>query len=232
MSELFAFLKQGGVLMIPILAFSVVALGVFLERIYALRSSRIVPRDFLALIRRKVTDNRPGEALTLCEGNRSPLSTVLHSGLRYAGRPREIIKEAFEEVGRLEVTHLGRFVEVMGTIAAVTPLLGLLGTVVGMIEVFRTVVAEVGDAAGPVNPASLASGIWAALMTTAAGLSVAIPTFLGYKFLLSRVDQLAIELEEVSLDLLDLLTETDTVVRPAPLATDRPAALDLDKDPA
>lgn len=209
MSELFAFLKQGGVLMIPIAAFSVVALGVFLERLWALRPGVVIPRDFLGLIRRKVTEDKAGEALTLCEGNRSAASAVVASGLRHAGRARDVIKEAFEEVGRLEVTHLSRFVEVLGTIAAVTPLLGLLGTVVGMIEVFRTVVAEAGTAAGPVNPASLANGIWAALLTTAAGLSVAIPAFLGYKYLLSRVDRLAIEMEEVCLDLLDLLTEAE-----------------------
>jgi biopolymer transport protein ExbB len=216
MSELFAFLKQGGVLMVPILAFSVVALTVFIERVVALRGGRVIPRDFLQLVRRKVREGRAPEALTLCEGNRSAASVVVAAGLRHAGRARDVIKEAFEEVGRIEVTHLGRFVEVLGTIAAVTPLLGLLGTVVGMIDVFRTVVAEVGDAAGPVNPASLASGIWAALMTTAAGLSVAIPAFLGYKYLLSRVDRLAIEMEEVCLDLLDLLAaDGEPTVAPA-----------------
>ncbi len=207
MSELFEFLQKGGVLMIPIVAFSVVAMMVFLERAWALRRTRVLPDEFLGLVRKKVTEGRAAEALTLCEGNRSAGSAVVASGLRYAGRPRTVIKEAFEEVGRLEVTHLMRFVEVLGTIAAVTPLLGLLGTVVGMIDVFRTVVAEAGAQAGPVNPGSLANGIWAALLTTAAGLSAAIPAFLGYKFLLSRVDQLAIEMEEMSLDLLDLLSE-------------------------
>lgn len=207
MSELYAFLEQGGVLMIPILAFSLVALAVFLERAWRLQSGTIVPRAFLKLITGKVEQNKTEEALTLCEGNQSPLSRVLAAGLRQAGRPRTVVKEAFEEIGRLEVIHLSRFVEVLGTIAAVTPLLGLLGTVVGMIDVFRTVVAEVGDVAGPVNPASLASGIWAALMTTAAGLSVAIPAFMGYKYLLSRIDQLAIEMEEVCLEMVDLLAE-------------------------
>ncbi len=218
MTELYAFLKQGGVLMIPIGVFSVVALGVFFERLWALRPGAVIPRDFLGLVRRKVAEDKAAEALTLCEGNRSAASVVVASGLRYAGRSRDVIKEAFEEVGRIEVTHLGRFVEVMGTIAAVAPLLGLLGTVVGMIDVFRTVVAEVGGQAGPVNPASLANGIWAALMTTAAGLSVAIPAFMGYKYLLSRVDRLAIEMEEVCLDLLDLLTDAE-----APRAVEGPA---------
>jgi biopolymer transport protein ExbB len=207
MSELFGFLKQGGVLMVPIIAFSVVALMVFTERVWSLRGPRVIPRDFLGLLHKKVREGRAAEALTLCEGNASAASVVVAAGLRLAGRKRDVIKEAFEEVGRIEVTHLGRFVEVVGTIAAVTPLLGLLGTVVGMIDVFRTVVIEAGQTGGPVNPASLASGIWAALLTTAAGLAVAIPAFIGYKFLLSRVDQLAIQMEEVCLDLLDLLAD-------------------------
>ncbi len=207
MTELIEFLGRGGPLMIPIGAFSVVALTVFIERVWALRAGQVVPRDFLDLVRKKVTDGRTAEALTLCEGNRSTLSVVAASGLRHAGRPREVIKEAFEEVGRIEVTHLGRFAEVLGTIAAVAPLLGLLGTVVGMIDVFRAVVsaAQTG-ATGAVNPGLLADGIWSALLTTAAGLSVAIPTYIGYKFVLSRIDRLAIEMEEISLDLLDLLT--------------------------
>lgn len=207
LGDLWEFLEQGGVLMVPILAFSLVALAVFVERAWTLQSGTVVPRAFLDLIKKKVAEQKAEEALTLCEGNQSALSRVLAAGLKQAGRPREVVKEAFEEIGRLEIIHLSRFVEVLGTIAAVTPLLGLLGTVVGMIEVFRTVVAEVGDVAGPVNPASLANGIWAALMTTAAGLSVAIPAFIGYKYLLSRVDQLAVEMEEVCLDLLDLLPE-------------------------
>jgi biopolymer transport protein ExbB len=206
MNEVLEFLKQGGVLMIPILVFSLVALAVFLERAWALRRQRIIPDEFVRLIRTKVEGNQVAEALTLCEGNQSTISVVTASGLRRAGLSREVVKEAFEEVGRVEVSHLSRFVEVLGTIAAVSPLLGLLGTVVGMIDVFRTVVAEVGDVAGPVNPASLANGIWAALLTTAAGLSVAIPAYLGYRYLLSRLDRIALEMEEVSLDLLDLLT--------------------------
>lgn len=208
MTELIEFLKRGGVLMIPILAFSVVALMVFLERLWSLHGPRVIPRDFLGLIRRKVADGKAAEALTLCEGNRSTLSTVLASGLRRAGRPRDVVKEAFEEVGRIEISRLGRFVEVLGTIAAVAPLLGLLGTVVGMIDVFRAVVEEASAGSAAVDPGTLANGIWAALLTTAAGLSVAIPTFLGYKYLLAQVDKLAVQMEEISLDLLDVLAES------------------------
>ncbi len=217
MSELIEFLKRGGVLMIPILAFSVVALMVFIERVWSLHAPRVIPRDFLALVRRKVEGGKAAEALTLCEGNQSALSNVLAAGLRQSGRPRHVVKEAFEEVGGIEFNRLGRFVEVLGTIAAVAPLLGLLGTVVGMIDVFRAVVDEASRTAGAANPATLANGIWAALMTTAAGLSVAIPAFIGYKYLLSQVDSLAIQMEEIALDLVDLLQEPLETVQPVPV---------------
>ena len=206
MSEVLVFFQKGGVLMIPILAFSVVALAVFLERTWMLRKERVVPSDFVQLIQRKVHEAKPAEALTLCEANDSSISAILASGLRRHGQGRALIKEVFEEVGRVEVTHLGRFIEVIGTIAAVAPLIGLLGTVVGMIDVFRAVVS---DGAGPVNPATLASGIWTALLTTAAGLAVAIPAYIGYRYQLSRVDRLALEMEEVTLHLLDVLESGD-----------------------
>jgi len=125
-------------------------------------------------------------------------------------------------VGRVEVAYLGRYVELLGTIASVAPLMGLLGTVVGMIDVFRALVAEVGAQGGAVNPASLASGIWAALITTAAGLSAAIPAYLGYKFLLAHVDRLALELEEVSLALLELAHPTAPPPAPTPALTPAP----------
>lgn len=208
MSEIFEFLRKGGVLMAPIFAFSVVALAVFIERIWSLQGSKVIPKDFLVLIRRKISERRAEEALALCEGNPSPMSTVAASGLRHAGKARDVIKEGFEEIGRLEVVQLSRFVEVMGTIAAIAPLMGLLGTVTGMIDVFRTVVGAAGDQAGQVDPGMLASGIWEALLTTAAGLAVAIPVFIGYKYLLARVDRLATEMEEASLELVDLLTDS------------------------
>ena len=206
MSEVMLFFQKGGILMIPIVAFSVVALAVFLERAWVLRRERVVPTEFVQLIQRKIGESKPAEALTLCEASDSSISAILASGLRRHGQGRAQIKEVFEEVGRVEVTHLGRFVEVMGTIAAVAPLVGLLGTVVGMIDVFRAVVS---DGAGPVNPATLASGIWTALLTTAAGLAVAIPAYIGYRYQLSRVDRLALEMEEVTLHTLDLLEPVD-----------------------
>ncbi len=209
MTGLIELLERGGIIMIPIVAFSVIALAVFLERCWSLRNARVVPGDFIRIIRRKIGEGRSNDALALCEGNRSSIAAVLASGIKRQASGRDGIKEAFEEVGRVEVSYLGRFVEVMGTIAAVAPLIGLLGTVVGMIDVFRSVVADAGVAPGPVNPASLASGIWTALLTTAAGLSVAIPVYIGYRFLLGRVDRLAVNMEEVCLEILDLMSPPD-----------------------
>ncbi|MBV71350.1 MAG: biopolymer transporter ExbB [Myxococcales bacterium] len=213
MTELFEFLQRGGLIMYPIAAFSLIALMVFIERILALRTERVIPQQLCVHVRRKLNDDKPSEALALCEADNSSMAAILASGIRRHSRPRETIKEAFEEVGRLEVTYLNRFVELLGTIAAVTPLIGLLGTVVGMIDVFRTVVEEVGVSAGAVNPGSLANGIWAALLTTAAGLSVAIPAYLGYRYLLARVDRLAIEMEEVSLSLLDEMATEHVITK-------------------
>ena len=115
------------------------------------------------------------------------------------------MKEALEEIGQIEVAYLGRYIELLGTIATIAPLMGLLGTVIGMIDVFRAVVNEVGAQGGMVNPASLASGIWAALITTAAGLSAAIPAYLGYKYLMGYIERISVELEEVGLSLLEVV---------------------------
>ena len=200
MTELWQLIERGGLLMAPILLASVVSVTVFLERLWALRSARVFPLSFAFLVHEKVSAGEVEAARTLCEGSETP---VVAAGLKSAQAPREQLKASFEEVGRLEVAHLGRYLEILGTIATITPLLGLLGTVVGMIDVFRSVVSEAG--AGPVNPASLASGIWSALLTTAAGLSAAIPAFVAYKVLIARVDRIATELEELSLALLDQL---------------------------
>lgn len=213
MNEFVDFMVRGGPVMVPILALSVVALAVFLERIWVLQSAKVIPPAFYALIQRKVREGRPAEALTLCEGTPSSFATVAAAGLKRHGRPRDQIKEAFEEVGRLEVVYLTRFVEVLGTIAAIEPLLGLLGTVLGMIDVFRSIVER--GTGGPVDPTLLADGIWQALITTAGGLIIAIPAYVGYKYLLSRVDRLAIEMEEGSLELLDLLTNEAPAATPA-----------------
>ncbi len=198
------FLARGGPVMVPIALCSVLALTLALERAWSLRRTRVLPSRFVAVVRDQVSRGLVAEALALCSSNDSPVAAVLHAGLRHAGGGREAVREALEDRGRREAIELERFAGVIGTIATVTPLLGLLGTVTGMIDTFQGVTQSV-SASAQMSAGALASGIWEALITTAAGLAVAIPAFLAYRLVMARVDRLTVELEAISLDLLDAL---------------------------
>ncbi len=193
---------KGGPLMYFIAAGGVFALAILFERLWSLRHDRIVPMRLVERVRDLATENKVSEAEVLCEENPSAVSVILIAGLKHANKSRDRLKELMEEAGKSVAADLERYVNALGTIASVSPLMGLLGTVTGMIEVFQKVTTEgVGD------PRVLASGIWEALITTAAGLVVAIPAYMAYRYLLGRVDQLVLEMEEVSLDLADRLSE-------------------------
>ncbi|MDY0001129.1 MAG: MotA/TolQ/ExbB proton channel family protein [Polyangia bacterium] len=198
-------LAKGGWVMVPIGLVSVLSLGLFLERVFTLRRSRVFPSAFIERVRALIRGGHHSEALVLCQRDASSMALIVSAGLLQAHAPRERIKEAVEERGRLEAGRLDRFLEGLGTIAAIAPLLGLLGTVLGMIDVFKEVDASTRSGVMGVNPGALASGIWKALITTAAGLTVAIPTFVGYKYLGTRVNRLVLDLEEGATELLDLL---------------------------
>lgn len=203
--ELAELFKQGGALMWAILAASILGVGVFFERIWSLQRSKVVPRAFVDRIRALTSKRKTSEALLLCEENGSSVALLMAAALRAygLGKDRAEIKEAVEEVGGREVAHLDRNVEVVGTVASVSPLLGLLGTVIGMISVFKNFVDAYRN--GTVGPESFAEGIWQALITTAYGLTVAIPMLLAYKFLQGRNDRLVVEMEEDAMGLVDLL---------------------------
>ncbi|MFW6369449.1 MAG: MotA/TolQ/ExbB proton channel family protein [Myxococcota bacterium] len=193
-------LVQGGPLMLPIALASVTAVAVFLERLHALRRSRVLPPSLGPAVRAALAEHDPARARAECEKRESAGGVVLAAVLDAAGRGRAEMRQRAEDVGRRQVASLDRYVGVLGVIAAVTPLLGLLGTVTGMIAVFREVVTKgVGD------PSLLAEGIWEALITTAAGLTVAIPAYLGYRYLLSKVADLSLELEEEASAVSDML---------------------------
>ena len=193
-------LYRGGILMAPILVFSVVALGIFLERLWVLRRSLILPEEQLSQLENLLRKKMIPEARTYCQQHPSPLTRILFAGLQQYGNSRYLIKENMEERGKAEALELKKYIGLLHTIASVSPLLGLLGTVSGMIKVFSTISVEgVGD------PASLATGISEALITTAAGLTVAIPTFLGQRYLAGRAERLVHMLEEYATYLLNLL---------------------------
>lgn len=198
---------QGGPLMWVILVASVIGTGVFLERMWSLQRPKVLPRAFVDRVRAKVAKGKTNEALVLCEENGSSIAMLMAAALRAhaQGKSRADVKESVEEVGNREVASMDRNVEIVGTVASISPLLGLLGTVVGMINVFQGFVKAY--QAGTVSPDSFASGIWQALITTAYGLTVAIPMLLLYKFLQGRNDRLVVEMEEDAMGIVDLLED-------------------------
>jgi biopolymer transport protein ExbB len=201
MYELFL---KGGILMYPIAFCSIIAVGIFLERIWVLRRRRVLPRDFLIEVEDLVMRRKRPEAISLCKRNNSSIAHVVRVGIENYGKRRDVIKEKIEEVGRREAASLERYINVIGTIAGVSPLLGLLGTVSGMIKSFNIISLQ-----GVADPASLAGGISEALITTAAGLVVAIPTFVIYRYLTNKADSLILEMEENSIKMVDLVKRED-----------------------
>lgn len=193
-------LVRGGIMMAPILVFSVIALGTFLERLWVLRRDLILPEESLRELENFLKKKMIPEARTYCQQHPSPLARILFAGLQQYGNSRDLIKENMEERGKAEDLELKKYIGLLHTIASVSPLLGLLGTVSGMIKVFGTISVE-----GVGNPASLATGISEALITTPAGLTVAIPTFLGQRYLAARAERFMHMLEEYATYLLNLL---------------------------
>jgi biopolymer transport protein ExbB len=196
----FEILRAGGVVMIPLLLCSVAAMGIVIERFWSLQTRRIAPPNLVAQVwqwaKAGVLDAKRIQALRAS----SPLGRILAAGLVNRGHDREIMKEGIEEVGRHVVHDLGRFLNTLGTIASISPLLGLLGTVFGMIKIFAVVTTQgVGD------PSVLASGISEALITTAAGLSIAIPALAFHRYFRGRVDALVVMMEQEALKMVEVL---------------------------
>jgi len=192
--------QSGGWLMLPIILCSVIALAIVGERFWALQARRICPDNLVPKIW-QWSKGKQINAKQLAElRSSSPLGRVLAAGLVNLHHEREIMKESIEDSGRHEVAELERYMNTLGTIAAITPLLGLLGTVIGMIKVFTAITV-----AGVGNPGVLAGGISEALITTAAGLSVAIPTLMFYRFFRGRIDELIITMEKEALKMVEIL---------------------------
>jgi biopolymer transport protein ExbB len=193
-------IEAGGWLMIPILLCSVVALAIVAERFWSLQVKKIAPANLVAQVWQWYKADTLDEGHLESLSNNSPLGRVLAAGLYNRHHPREIMKETIEDTGRQVVHELERYLNTLGTIASVTPLLGLLGTVIGMIEVF-TVIMEHGVG----NPGVLAGGISKALITTAAGLSVAIPALIFSRYFRGKVDALVLKMEDEAMKIVDVM---------------------------
>lgn len=195
---MFELIKAGGLLMWPLLICSILSLAIILERLWFLRTRRVIPTQLVARVRAwDEAGALDGGILDKLRAG-SPLGRILAAGLANRHQDREAMKESIEEVGRHEVHDLERFLNALGTIAVITPLLGLLGTVIGMIKVFEVITAlGIGD------PGVLAAGISEALITTATGLTIAIPSLMFYRYFRGRVEALVVTMEREALNLLE-----------------------------
>ncbi len=193
---------QGGPLMWPILLCSIVALAITIERFYSLRRASIDTREFMDAMRTVLRQNRVQEALQICDETEGPVARIMKAGILKHNRSKADIREAIEDAGHLEIPRLERYLPALATCANIAPLLGLLGTVTGMIKAFY----EISSRQGQVNPSVLAEGINNALITTAAGLTVAIPALVVYNYFVTRVDNMVLEMEISSSELVELLT--------------------------
>lgn len=192
--------QAGGLLMWPITACSVVAVAIILERLWALREKRVLPvsvaNHVVELLQRDQIDAKQIQDVH----QSSPFGQVLAAGLAYRYASRDLLKEVIEDTGRHAVHELERYLSTLGTIAAISPLLGLLGTVSGMIHSFTAITTD-----GVPNPAVLAHGISEALVATAAGLTVAIPSLIAYRYLRGRVERLVVRIEKESMRFIEAM---------------------------
>lgn len=197
---MFELVQAGGWLMVPILLCSVISLAIVTERMWILRKKKVIPAKLVTgiwtlLNKGALTDKHIAE---IEKG--SPLGRVLAAGLINRDLSRDMIRESIEETGRFVVHEMERFLNTLGTISTITPLLGLLGTVIGMIKVFTAItIVGVGD------PGQLAGGISEALITTAAGLTVAIPSLIFHRYLKRKIDELVVGMEQEAMKLVEFL---------------------------
>ncbi len=199
-------INKGGMVMIPIILCSIFALAIILERLMNLYKSKTDSTRFMDDITGALKRNRISEALEICEQTQQPVAHILKAGIIKHDRSRYEIREAIEDAGLHEVPKLEKNLSALATIAHVSPLLGLLGTVTGMVNTFQ-IIQQKAQTMYPVDASVLAKGIWEALITTVAGLIVAIPSFVAYNFLVSKVGNLVLEMEILATDLVNILTQ-------------------------
>jgi biopolymer transport protein ExbB len=198
-------IAKGGIFIYPIVFCSIVALAVFLERLWVLQRKHVIPAELIRKVEDLLKKQKLSDAIFLCQADPSSIARVFFAGLKNAGRGMWLVKESIEERGGREAAILEKRVGILSTIASLTPLLGLLGTVSGMIKTFNVISVQ-----GVGNPAPLAGGIAEALITTAAGLSVAIPTLVCYRIVKDKAESLIFEMEENSIKIMEIMENAST----------------------
>lgn len=200
---MFELVRAGGWLMLPIILCSIVAIAIIIERFWTLNPTRIAPKNVLAEVWNKIKNNQLDATQIKVLKLSSPLGQVLSAGLANSKSGRAVMTESIEQAASHVVHDMERYLSTLGTVALITPLLGILGTVVGMIKVFTDIMIQ-----GTGNANALAGGISVALITTAAGLSVSITALIFYRMFIRRVEGLVVELEREAIKLVDALHST------------------------
>jgi biopolymer transport protein ExbB len=194
---------KGGYIMIPIFLLSIVAVYIYVERIRTIKRAQKIAPDFMDRIKKLVLDGDIKSARMICSQSESPIARMIEKGLSRIGSPLKNIEVSIENVGRIEIYRLEKNLSVLATISGAAPMIGFLGTVTGMIQAFIAIAQEEGS----VSPKLLSEGIYEAMLTTAAGLFVGIIAYLGYNYLITRVQKVVHMMEYTSIDFIDLLQE-------------------------
>lgn len=201
--SLMELLFKGGFMMIPILLLSITAVYIFVERIMTINKAAKTPEQFMEQIKQQVVNGDISAARMLCNQTATPIARMIEKGIVRIGNPLKNIEVSIENVGKIELYKLEKNLSLLASISGAAPMIGFLGTVTGMIQAFISIAQE----EGVVSPKLLSSGIYEAMITTAAGLFVGILAYLGYNFLIARVEKLVHTMEYTSIDFIDLLQE-------------------------
>lgn len=196
-------LLQGGFMMIPIIILSIMAIYIFIERILTIKRATMTPAPFMGQVKDRVQSGDIQGAQMLCNQYDSPIARMIEKGVSRIGSPLKNIEVSIENVGRIEIFKLEKNLTLLATISGAAPMLGFLGTVIGMIQAFIAIAQEEGS----VSPKLLSEGIYTAMITTAAGLLVGIVAYLCYNYLVSRVQKVVHQMEYSSIEFVDLLQE-------------------------
>lgn len=195
--------QAGGYLMWPLLLLGGLAVFIFFERFWAIRKASAVDPNFMDRIREQIFDGKISSAIQLCRSTNTPIARMVEKGIERIGRPLSDVNSSIENVGNLEVSKLEKGLPILATIAGGAPMIGFLGTVVGMVEAFM----NMSQAGGTVDMTVLASGMYVAMVTTVGGLSVGVPAYFGYNYLVARIENLVFQMEASSIAFMDILNQ-------------------------
>ncbi|TAJ15539.1 MotA/TolQ/ExbB proton channel family protein [Marinilabiliaceae bacterium JC017] len=194
---------NGGLIMIPLALLSVIAVYIFFERFFAIKKATKEDASFMNKIKDYIHDGKIDSALTLCQSQQSPIARMIEKGVSRIGRPLTDVNTAIENVGNLEVSRLEKGLPTLATVSGGAPMIGFLGTVIGMIQAFF----DMANAGNNIDVSLLSSGIYTAMVTTVAGLAIGIIAYFAYNILVAKVEKVVFKMEARTMEFMDLLNE-------------------------